>query len=82
MAELTRYGCEEAFQRLDDYLDRELNADEMRLVAEHLEVCAVCAAEFEFDARVLDVVRSKLRSIDVPSGLRQSIASALDAAKG
>ena len=29
MTHLSRYTCEEAFRRLDDYLDRELSEQEM-----------------------------------------------------
>ena len=35
---LDRMSCEEAFRRLDDYLDRELSPDEMRQVEEHLSL--------------------------------------------
>jgi hypothetical protein len=45
MTPLSRYTCEEAFRRLDDYLDRELSSDETELVREHLEVCAGGARE-------------------------------------
>jgi anti-sigma factor (TIGR02949 family) len=77
----SRYTCEEAFRRLDDYLDRELSAEEMEMVREHLEICAICAPEFSFEASVLRGVRAKLRHLDVPADLRGRIAKALATAE-
>ena len=77
MTPLNRYTCEEAFRRLDDYLDRELSAEEMTLVHEHLDICAGCAREFNFEASVLRGVREKLRQIDLPDSLQARILSAL-----
>ena len=84
MSPLDRYGCEEAFRRLDDFLDRELDAREATLVREHLEVCATCAREFAFEASVLRGVRRKLRQIDIPETLHARVLRALEAerAKG
>lgn len=64
-----RLTCEDLFRKLDDYLDRELSPDEARLVREHLETCAVCAAEYRFEASVLTNVREKLRHIAAPPDL-------------
>ena len=81
MSHLTRFTCEEAFRRLDDFLDRELSAGETELVHEHLEICAGCAREFRFEASVLRGVRAKLRQIEVtlPPGLRDRVLRALAA---
>lgn len=76
------YGCEEAFRRLDDFVDRELTAEEMRLVQEHLHTCALCAGEFAFERSVIDQVREKLRRLDVPEALMERIARQLAAARG
>lgn len=78
---VNRFTCEQVFARLDDFLDRELTADEMRLVQEHLDTCAVCAGEYRFEAMVLTDVRRKLARIDVPSGLRARIALELTRAQ-
>ena len=81
MTHLDRYTCEEAFRRLDDYLDRELSAEEMTLVHEHLDICAGCAREFNFEASVLCGVREKLRQIDLPDSLQARILAALGKAQ-
>ena len=78
MSHLSRYTCEEAFRRLDDYLDRELSAEETVLVKEHLDICAGCAREFNFEESLLRGVRSKLRQIDVPASLQARILSVLE----
>ena len=78
MTRLNRYTCEEAFRRLDDYLDRELSSEETVLVREHLEICVGCAREFNFEASVLKGVREKLRQIDVPESLQARILSVLE----
>jgi len=71
------YTCREAFSRVDDYVDRELTAEELDLVKEHLEACEMCAREFAFEAFVLSQTRAKLARIDVPDDLRERIARAL-----
>ncbi|HXG43743.1 MAG TPA: zf-HC2 domain-containing protein [Gemmatimonadales bacterium] len=73
----TRLTCEEVFSRLDDFLDRELTADEIRLVEQHLATCAACASEYRFEASVLEGVKAKLRRIRVPDALRARILGRL-----
>ncbi len=77
MAPIDRYTCEETFRRLDDYLDRALTPHEMRLVREHLDVCAMCADEYKFEAGVLMQVREKLQRITAPADLLAKISRAL-----
>jgi len=72
-----RYTCDEAFERLNDFLDRELSAEEMALVRQHLETCADCTREFAFESSVLDTLKSKLRRIDLPQSLIEKIRAAL-----
>lgn len=72
-----RLNCEEMFRRLDDYLDRELSAEETRVVEGHLEICALCATEYAFEAGVLKDLKSKLRRIEVPGSLREKIGRAI-----
>lgn len=79
----SRLTCEQIFARLDDFVDRELSATEMRLVQEHLDTCAQCASEHKFESTVISDVREKLVRIDVPTGLALRIAERLsDVTKG
>ena len=78
MTPLSRYTCEEAFRRLDDYLDHELSAEEMELVREHLEICAGCAREFNFERSVIEGVEEKLQQIELPDTLQSRILKLLN----
>lgn len=78
MSRIDRFTCEETFERLNDYLDRELSPEEMRLVQEHLDLCAVCAAEYAFEASILNEVRAKLQRSKVPSDLIARVSAVLD----
>jgi anti-sigma factor (TIGR02949 family) len=79
---LNRTTCEEAFRRLDDFLDRRLGHAETHLIEEHLEICVACAREFTFEASVLTGVRQKLRHFSVPPDLLARIAADIQGAKG
>lgn len=74
---LDRYTCLETVRRLDDYLDRELSAPERREVERHLETCDACLRRFQFEAAVLDDVRTKLRRVSVPAALEARLRAAL-----
>lgn len=73
--------CEQTFARLDDYLDRELSAEEQEAVQRHLETCDVCTAEYRFEGSLLDELERKVRSLRPPSGLKARIAARLAAAR-
>jgi anti-sigma factor (TIGR02949 family) len=79
---LNRHTCEEAFRRLDDYLDRRLSADEMRQIEEHLQICDACTREFAFEASVLEGVKNKLRHVAAPSDLLARILAQLSSSAG
>jgi anti-sigma factor (TIGR02949 family) len=78
---LNRHTCEEAFRRLDDFLDRRLTPEETRLVEEHLEICAACTREFTFEASVLTGVRRKLRQLEAPPDLLSRVLARLPPAR-
>jgi anti-sigma factor (TIGR02949 family) len=77
MTLLSRTNCEEAFRRLNDYLDRRLTPEETRIIQEHLEICAWCAREFNFETSVLHGLKRKMRQLDVPAGLLSRVLSKL-----
>ena len=72
-----RYTCEQVFQRINDYLDRELSAEEMALVRAHLETCTECASEYQFEGTVLADLKAKLRRIDLPPAVLDKVAKIL-----
>jgi anti-sigma factor (TIGR02949 family) len=77
MTKLNRSNCEEAFRRLDDYLDRELSPHETLLIEEHLRICDWCTREFNFEGSVLRGLKQKLRQIDAPPDLVAKVLSSL-----
>jgi anti-sigma factor (TIGR02949 family) len=77
MTSIERYTCEDAFRRLDDYLDRFLTEEERRKVEEHLHACEACAREFRFEAAVVEDVRHKLKRIMAPTDLLERITQRL-----
>lgn len=74
-----RSTCDDVFRRLDRYLDRTLDPEELRLVQEHLETCAECAGEYRFEESLLAEVRRKVSRLDLPAGLLERIAARLAA---
>lgn len=71
--------CTEVFNRLDDYLDRNLSAEEVGLVSRHLDDCVACAREYRFEATVLECLKARLRRIDIPPHLLSSVILRLQA---
>ena len=72
--------CDEVLSRLDDYLDRNLSSEEVRLVDQHLDECLRCLQKYRFERSLLDGIRSRLRRISLPPHLLASIKLRLDAA--
>jgi anti-sigma factor (TIGR02949 family) len=79
--QIDHYTCEQVVRLLDDFIDRELSSREMQQVQEHLDLCAICAAEFRFEAQTIRAIRERVQHIAVPSGLRERIAATLKAAR-
>jgi anti-sigma factor (TIGR02949 family) len=77
MSRLDRTNCEEAFRLLNDFLDHRLSPAEMTSVEEHLEICAWCAREFDFETSLLHGVTRKLRQLEAPPELIHRILAQL-----
>lgn len=76
-----QFDCEATFKRLDDYLDGELGPEEIRLIRAHLNECEECAPEFAFEEVLLDEIRQKINSVEMPSDLRARVSQLLDKAR-
>lgn len=63
--------CRECFEKLQDFLDRELSAEELAQVEAHLVECGCCADEFRFEKTVLIHIKGGLQCSEVPSELRK-----------
>jgi len=77
MSHIDRYTCEDLIRKLDDYLDRRLSEDEVRLVLEHLATCVFCTMEYNFETAVLEELKDKVKRIETPPGLKDRIFSRL-----
>jgi anti-sigma factor (TIGR02949 family) len=77
MHDARRLSCDEVFRRLDDYLDRNLSAEEIRLVQSHLDDCLVCAGEYRFEATVVSAIRERLQRMAAPPHLLAAIHAKL-----
>ena len=71
-------NCRETFLRLNDFLDRELAPDEHGSVEAHLAECTKCAEVFGFEEALLLELKAKLSRIQLPPGLRERVAEALE----
>jgi anti-sigma factor (TIGR02949 family) len=73
-AEQVEYSqCQEAVQRLTEYLSNELRPDEERAVQQHLSMCSGCFAKFHFEETLLRVIRERIDHVRAPGGLRERI---------
>lgn len=77
MPTVDRFTCEQVFLRLDEYIDRELTADEMQLIHEHIAQCHWCLSAYEFQESVLSSVKAKLQRVQAPPDLMERISLAL-----
>lgn len=59
-------GCTEAFNRLWEYLDGTVDADDRALVEEHLARCRTCCGELEF-AKELRAMLARRPTEDLPA---------------
>ncbi len=57
------YGCREALERLDDFVDHELSPEEEQKVAGHLKICRHCLRKFKFQEELLTGVRARVQAI-------------------
>ena len=71
--------CVEIIRRLDEYVDRCLTPRERRQVEAHLSECLECAAKFRFEIVLVRRIRERLRRIDVPPQLFETVVRRLEA---
>ncbi len=82
MSDIDHRSCAQVFARLDDYVDRELSADDLEQVQRHLEICAMCASEFRLEGLLLRTIRDKVRRIALPPGFEARVWKRIDSAGG
>jgi len=77
MSEPRSIDCQEAADRLYEYLDRELTPATEAEVRAHLAACAPCSSLFEFETAYLRFLHARTRSQGAPEHVRRRIVDAL-----
>ena len=70
-------SCEEAINKLNDYLDHELQPEERADVVKHLQICQPCLARFHFEETLLVQMRARVTAVIAPQALRQRLGSVI-----
>src|SRR5689334_4089473 len=65
--------CVEAVARLHLYIDRELTAEEITIVQEHLTDCPSCDGRFHFDLRIKRLIHECCTIEHAPAHLREAV---------
>lgn len=74
------FSCEEFLHRLPGFLDREHHPADEALLRDHLVWCERCLRKYRFERALIDVVRQRLSSVEVPAGLQDRVAAVLSLA--
>ena len=78
MTRPTHLDCRQCVDRLGDFVDRELSAEELAAVERHLEECFGCSREFRFEGAVLESIKLTLRRVQAPPSLLERIRQTLE----
>lgn len=66
-------NCMETVARLHLYIDRELNAEEISIVQQHLNDCRSCDCRFHFDSHLKRLLHEKCAFETAPEHLRTAV---------
>ncbi|WP_169816414.1 mycothiol system anti-sigma-R factor [Demequina soli] len=72
--------CEEALDRLFEYIDHELPEDEIHLIGEHLKTCPPCEAEHKINEKIKRLVNRTGHDV-APEELRSRILATIRATR-
>jgi len=75
--ETPHIDCDEALERLYEYLDGELTPDVEAAVRRHLVVCAPCLRIYDFERAFLRFLEARTRAADAPPELRRQLLERL-----
>ncbi|HLW60411.1 MAG TPA: mycothiol system anti-sigma-R factor [bacterium] len=70
-------NCEEALEKLWQYLDRELDGESSSELQRHLEECRHCFSKVEFEQRLRAIVRRSCSGEQAPAELRERLSRLL-----
>jgi mycothiol system anti-sigma-R factor len=66
-------NCYETVARLHLYIGRELSAEEVVIVQQHLTACPDCECRFHFDMRVTRLIHERCTIEKAPEHLRERV---------
>jgi mycothiol system anti-sigma-R factor len=66
-------NCYETVARLHLYIGRELNAEEVVVVQQHLKDCPHCECRFHFDMQVQRLIHERCTIEHAPAHLREAV---------
>ena len=75
--DMSSSNCDEAMERLYEYLDKELDNATAEGIRNHLDDCGGCHNSFEFERKLKKVVRERL-SEEVPDRFLIELRKAID----
>lgn len=70
-------NCRECLEHLYEYLDKELTPEVEADLRTHLEDCAPCAEQADFERAFLKLVEARCRSRGAPPDLKRKILGEL-----
>lgn len=70
-------NCDEALERLHEYLKLQLTPEDAEQVRAHIERCRPCLSHSRFEANYLTMLEHKLKNIGCPVDSRERILTAL-----
>jgi anti-sigma factor (TIGR02949 family) len=70
-------SCEEALERLFEWLDGELEGEDAEAVGGHLEMCGRCYPVLTFERAFQEALERAKSEPEAPAGLRSSIMASL-----
>ena len=66
-------NCVEVTARLHLFIDRELSAEEVSIVQQHMVDCPSCTCRFHFDQQVKRLIHERCTIEHAPSHLREAV---------
>jgi anti-sigma factor (TIGR02949 family) len=69
------FDCSRARLQLYEYLDGEMDPDDICMIREHLEHCGPCLKEYDLDQMLKELVRRACSREAAPAQLRMQIMS-------
>lgn len=64
--EIKKYDCADIEHNVQRFIDGQLGDHELKMFEEHLNNCLPCDKKVEFEKRIIDIVKRKLKS-DYPT---------------